>query len=163
MTRVEPLDAMFGAVVQNIVLARAGDATIADLTELWLEYALLVFPGQHMTQQEQDDFARRFGDLEFTASPLTTSNAMGRSARLSTTSPSPCAATSGGTTTAPTCPSRRWARCSRRRSSRTMAATPASPTCAPGTTRSTTPPESGSTASPLITPVATAWIVPPCT
>ena len=56
---------------------------------------------------------------------------MGRSVRLGTTCPSPCAATSDGTTTAPTCPSRRRARCSRRRSSRTRAAIPASPTCAP--------------------------------
>src|SRR3954471_19003154 len=69
--RVEPLDATFGAVVHDVVLARASDATIAELTELWLEYALLVFPGQHMSQVEQDDFARRFGELEFTASPLT--------------------------------------------------------------------------------------------
>ena len=69
--RVEPLGATFGAVVRDVFLARAGDATIAELTELWLEYALLVFPGQHMTQHEQDEFARRFGDLEFTATPLT--------------------------------------------------------------------------------------------
>ena len=69
--RVEPLDATFGAVVHDVVLAGASDATIAELTELWLEYALLVFPGQHLTQPEQDDFARRFGDLEFTATPLT--------------------------------------------------------------------------------------------
>src|SRR3954451_4262271 len=69
--RVEPLDATFGAVVRDVVLSRASDATIAELTELWLEYALLVFPGQHMTQPEQDEFARRFGDLEFTATPLT--------------------------------------------------------------------------------------------
>ena len=69
--RVEPLDATFGAVVRDVVLQRASDATIAELTELWLEYALLVFPGQHMTQHEQDEFARRFGDLEFTATPLT--------------------------------------------------------------------------------------------
>jgi alpha-ketoglutarate-dependent taurine dioxygenase len=69
--RVEPLDATFGAVVRDVVLAGANDATIAELTELWLEYALLVFPGQHMTPHEQDEFARRFGDLEFTATPLT--------------------------------------------------------------------------------------------
>src|SRR5215207_6786795 len=69
--RVEPLDATFGAVVRDVVLARASDATIAELTELWLEYALLVFPGQHLTQQEEDEFAGRFGDLEFTATPLT--------------------------------------------------------------------------------------------
>ena len=69
--QVEPLDATFGAVVRDVVLRRASDATIAELTELWLEYALLVFPGQHLTQPEQDEFARRFGDLEFTATPLT--------------------------------------------------------------------------------------------
>jgi len=69
--RVEPLDATFGAVVRDVVLTGASDATIAELTELWLEYALLIFPGQHMTQPEQDEFARRFGELEFTASVLT--------------------------------------------------------------------------------------------
>jgi alpha-ketoglutarate-dependent taurine dioxygenase len=68
---VEPLDATFGAVVRDVFLAGASDATIAELTELWLEYALLVFPGQHMTRHEQDEFAGRFGDLEFTATPLT--------------------------------------------------------------------------------------------
>jgi hypothetical protein len=35
--RVEPLDATFGAVVRDVLLARASDATIAELTELWLE------------------------------------------------------------------------------------------------------------------------------
>src|SRR4029078_10468397 len=69
--RVEPLDATFGAVVHDVVLAGASDETVAEMTELWLEYALLIFPGQHLTQHEQDDFARRFGDLEFTATPLT--------------------------------------------------------------------------------------------
>ena len=69
--RVEPLDATFGAVVRDAVLARASDAMIAELTELWLEYALLVFPGQHLTQHEQDVFTHRFGELEFTATALT--------------------------------------------------------------------------------------------
>src|SRR3954452_12970716 len=69
--RVEPLNATFGAVVHDVRLAGASDETIAELTELWLEYALLVFPGQYMTQPEQDEFARRFGELEFTASELT--------------------------------------------------------------------------------------------
>ena len=68
--RVEPLDATFGVVVHDVSLADASDATIAELTDLWLEYALLVFPGQHLSQLEQDAFARRFGDLEFTASEL---------------------------------------------------------------------------------------------
>lgn len=69
--RVEPLDATFGAVVRGVGLAGASDETVAELTELWLEHALLVFPDQHMTQHEQDHFARRFGELEFTATALT--------------------------------------------------------------------------------------------
>lgn len=69
--RVEPVGATFGAVVHDVSITDATDATIAELTELWLEYALLVFPGQDLTQREQDAFARRFGDLEFTASELT--------------------------------------------------------------------------------------------
>ena len=75
--RVEPLDATFGAVVRGVVLARASDADVAALTELWFEHALLVFPGQHLTPSEQDAFARRLGPLEFTATPLTNVQADG--------------------------------------------------------------------------------------
>lgn len=69
--RVEPLDATFGAVVHDVVLRGADDRDVAELIELWLEHALLVFPDQHLTRGEQDSFARRFGELEFTATPLT--------------------------------------------------------------------------------------------
>lgn len=69
--RVEPLDATFGAVVHGAEITHPTDATIAELTELWLEYALLIFPGQHLTRPQQDAFARRFGELEFTATALT--------------------------------------------------------------------------------------------
>lgn len=69
--RYEPIDATFGVIVHDVPLARASDAVIAELTELWLEYALLVFPGQNLSRHEQDEFARRFGQLEFTATALT--------------------------------------------------------------------------------------------
>ncbi len=68
---MEPLEASFGAVVHDVELAGADEATVAELVELWHEHALLVFPGQHLTRHEQDQFARRFGDLEFTATALT--------------------------------------------------------------------------------------------
>ncbi len=35
-----------------------------------LDRALLIFPGQFLTRTEQDDFARRFGALEFTSIPI---------------------------------------------------------------------------------------------
>ena len=67
---VEPVDATFGAVITGVDL-RALDAPTWDaLHETWLEYALLIFPGQFLTRSEQDEFARRFGDLEFPASPI---------------------------------------------------------------------------------------------
>lgn len=68
---VEPFDATFGAQVSGVSLAELDPEATAELTELWLEYALLVFPGQHLSRGEQDRLARRFGDLEFEATALT--------------------------------------------------------------------------------------------
>ena len=68
---LEPLDATFGAIVRGIELRALDDATWRALHEAWLEYALLVFPAQFLTREEQDAFARRFGELEFTATPIT--------------------------------------------------------------------------------------------
>ena len=67
---IKPLDATFGAVVTGIRLAALDDATWHDLYAAWLEYALLIFPGQHLTRDEQVAFARRFGPLEFNLAAL---------------------------------------------------------------------------------------------
>jgi alpha-ketoglutarate-dependent taurine dioxygenase len=67
---VKPLDATFGAVVTGLKLAQLDDATFARLHEKWLEYALLIFPSQHLSRAEQVAFAKRFGDLEFDLAPL---------------------------------------------------------------------------------------------
>lgn len=62
---VQPLDATFGAVVTGRKLAELTDAELAELYALWLEYALLVLPAQHLDRDQQIAFARRFGgDLE---------------------------------------------------------------------------------------------------
>jgi len=68
MTRafdIAPLDATFGAVVTGVKLAALDEAGWRDLHALWLRYALLVFPGQHLTRDQQIAFARRFGPLKF--------------------------------------------------------------------------------------------------
>lgn len=68
--------ACFGAVVRGI------DRTPLDLTNLdiittevikaaWVEHALLIFPAQFLTTDEQNTFARRFGALEFPAAAIT--------------------------------------------------------------------------------------------
>ncbi|MFW2334066.1 TauD/TfdA dioxygenase family protein [Ilumatobacter sp.] len=71
MIEVEALDAPFGAMVRGVDLRDELSASTEAIAELWVEYGLLVFPGQHLSRGEQDTFARRFGDLEFTATPLT--------------------------------------------------------------------------------------------
>ena len=67
---LQPLDASFGARVHGLHLATISDEAFAELYDAWLEYALLVFSDQFMTQDEQITFARRFGDLEFDIAPL---------------------------------------------------------------------------------------------
>jgi len=67
---VEPLDASFGAVVANVRLVDLDDAGFAELYQTWLDNGLLIFPGQHLTHEQQIAFARRFGALEFDIAPI---------------------------------------------------------------------------------------------
>ena len=66
----KPLPAAFGATVTDVDVAALDDATFDELYIAWLEHGLLVFPDQHLSRAEQNAFARRFGELEFEASPL---------------------------------------------------------------------------------------------
>ena len=67
---VEPLDASFGAVVTGLRLADLDDDGFAALYRAWLDHALLIFPGQHLTREQQIAFARRFGAPEFEIAPI---------------------------------------------------------------------------------------------
>ena len=68
--QLEPLDATFGALVRGVEVRSLDDATFAALHAAWLDYALLIFPGQFLTRNEQNAFAARFGNLEFSAVPI---------------------------------------------------------------------------------------------
>ncbi|HEY1753409.1 MAG TPA: TauD/TfdA family dioxygenase [Caulobacteraceae bacterium] len=74
---IRPLDASFGAVVTGPRLAELSDAEFAALYRTWLDYALLIFPGQHLTRAEQIAFARRFGPPEFEIAPISNVRADG--------------------------------------------------------------------------------------
>jgi alpha-ketoglutarate-dependent taurine dioxygenase len=74
---IAPLDASFGAVVTGLALAGLDDATWRDLHAAWLDYALLIFPGQHLTREQQIAFAKRFGPLEFDLAPISNVRADG--------------------------------------------------------------------------------------
>ena len=60
---ITPLGKTFGAVVTDIKLNSLDQDTFARIYGAWLEHALLIFPGQHLSDQEQITFARRFGEL----------------------------------------------------------------------------------------------------
>ena len=75
---VRPIDGCtLGAVVTDVRLAELDDATWRDVEAAFHEHAVLVFPGQHLTPDEQRSFALRFGELEVIAgkdglTPITT-------------------------------------------------------------------------------------------
>ena len=60
---LQPLPKTFGAIVTDVRLNDIDDSLFAELYRVWLQYALLIFPGQHLSDAEQAVFARRFGDL----------------------------------------------------------------------------------------------------
>ncbi len=76
---IVPIDATFGAFVRGVELRDLDDGTWQDLHAAWLEFGLLVFPGQFLSQDEQNAFAARFGNLEFAAAPISN---VGRSGRV---------------------------------------------------------------------------------
>ncbi len=68
--KVEPLERSFGAKIYDLSLPDLEQEQIRELYDLWLEYALLVFPNQNLTTDQQISFAKNFGDLEFELSPI---------------------------------------------------------------------------------------------
>ena len=67
---IEPIDASFGAVINGVKLAGIDEAASAELRRVWLDYGLLIFPDQHLSNPQQVEFAKRFGDLEFDLAPI---------------------------------------------------------------------------------------------
>jgi alpha-ketoglutarate-dependent taurine dioxygenase len=65
MTEIQivPAEATLGAVVTGVRLATLTDDEWAVLESAFHQYAVLVFPGQHLSDGEQVAFGRRFGEL----------------------------------------------------------------------------------------------------
>jgi len=62
---ITPCDATLGAVVRGVNLTQTLDEpTFAAIESAWHEYAVLVFPEQHLSHEEHREFTRRFGPLE---------------------------------------------------------------------------------------------------
>lgn len=62
--QIQPTGATLGATVTGVRLAALDDATWRRLHEAWLTHALLIFPGQHLSNAQQIGLARRFGPIE---------------------------------------------------------------------------------------------------
>ena len=72
---IEPLDATFGAVVTGVSLSQLTAGAWSEIEAAFNDYGLLIFPGQHLNEAEQDAFGARFGRIQISAVPI--SNAKG--------------------------------------------------------------------------------------
>ena len=66
---IRSTDATLGAVVRGVRLSSLDDGIFPDIERAWHDFAVLIFPDQHLSEAEQVAFSRRFGPLErsFTA------------------------------------------------------------------------------------------------
>lgn len=61
---IEAIDATLGATVTGVRLAALEAGEWEAIESAFLEYAVLVFPAQHLAAREQVAFGRRFGEIE---------------------------------------------------------------------------------------------------
>jgi len=61
---ITPTDATLGATVCGVDLNQLDDANFDDIEAAWHEYAVLIFPEQHLDDEGHLAFSRRFGNLE---------------------------------------------------------------------------------------------------
>ena len=57
-------DAFLGASIENVNLKTLNSKEWTEIEQAFLEYAVLVFPNQHLNPDEQTAFAEHFGNIE---------------------------------------------------------------------------------------------------
>ena len=62
---IRPTDATLGAVVTDVDLSYLDEATFEEIEAAWHSFAVWIFPGQHLADEAQVAFTKRFGRLEF--------------------------------------------------------------------------------------------------
>ena len=67
---ITQLDKTFGVIIEGIKLTDLTNSQVDKLYKLWLEHHLLIFPNQHLSQEEQIKFAKLFGQMEFDITPI---------------------------------------------------------------------------------------------
>ena len=61
---IEPKDATLGATITGIDLAQLDHVSWETVRQAFLEFGVLIFPGQNLSDDAQIAFASRFGELE---------------------------------------------------------------------------------------------------
>ncbi len=62
---IDPITPSFAAEVGDVDLSQPlGDEQLEQIQEAFWTYAVLVFPGQHLSTEQHLEFARRFGPLQ---------------------------------------------------------------------------------------------------
>ena len=56
--KIKPLNLCFGAMVTEVQLPHISDEEFTVLQRAWLDYALLIFPGQFLDKAAQIQFAK---------------------------------------------------------------------------------------------------------
>lgn len=62
--KIESITDNFGAVVSDVALQSLSDEDFHRIEQAWFNYAVLVFPRQHLSNEDHFAFSRRFGHLE---------------------------------------------------------------------------------------------------
>ena len=61
---IQTLRSTLGAVVRGVALETLADKDWRQIYEAFLEHAVLIFPGQRLSDRQQEAFATRFGTIE---------------------------------------------------------------------------------------------------
>lgn len=68
---ITPLEGKgFGAIIVDVELPKIDDEQFGVIKDAFLKYGFLVFPAQHLSDEENIKFGQRFGQLEFGSLPL---------------------------------------------------------------------------------------------
>ena len=70
--QVSRVDATLGALVTDVDLRSPDDSTIREILDAWHQFGVLVFPDQHLTDDEQISFSKHFGAFERGLNPAST-------------------------------------------------------------------------------------------
>ena len=62
--KIESITENFGAVVTDVALNALSEQDFRTIEQAWFRYAVLVFPHQHLSNEDHFAFTRRFGRLE---------------------------------------------------------------------------------------------------